>query len=492
MEQDLKRNNPKRKTHKMENRPLVTQFRLSFARIVIASILATVVTYILAAVLYSRATFRVIYPANYYEQQIPELDAYIREKNTALLSRSGEKGLQSVIHGDGMSYQVLNKDGSRIYGTNHKNVFKNKQELFSRLNTTFRHGGRYTHVVPIVDPNGKIQGAVTLSYRLRMSYIGNSGRLVNAVLMAAIFSPFLYIIGFTVLYSRMFVRNIHHPLQILMDASRKIREKNLDFEINYHADNELGKLCGAFTEMQEELKKSLSAQWKMEQERVEMVEALAHDLKTPLSIIKGYTEALMDSGRYDEEKYHRYLAVIHENAEKGTALVQQMQYTSDLQNSGAALQPVPVNLAGFLEQKVLHYALQARQKGITIGWEIQGDVPAPLRTDTDKLGRILDNILSNSMEHTPVGGKIHILVKAEKERISYRICDTGGGFRPEDLEKAFNRFYRGDEARSSKDGHSGLGLYIARQLVEQLGGSIRIENAESGGACVLFWHKSVL
>lgn len=93
----------------MEDRPLVTQFRLSFARIVIASILATVVTYILAAVLYSRATFRVIYPANYYEQQIPELDAYIREKNTALLSRSGEKGLQSVIHGDGMSYQVLTK-----------------------------------------------------------------------------------------------------------------------------------------------------------------------------------------------------------------------------------------------------------------------------------------------------------------------------------------------------------------------------------------------
>ncbi len=132
----------------------------------------------------------------------------------------------------------------------------------------------------------------------------------------ALFSPFLYIVGFTRWLSKRFVKNINQPLHLLIDASKKIKEKDLDFEIDYYSDNELGKLCSAFSEMKDELKGSLSAQWKMEQERVEMVEALAHDLKSPLSIILGYTDALIGNNTDDNEKLHRYLTVIRENTEK--------------------------------------------------------------------------------------------------------------------------------------------------------------------------------
>lgn len=274
-----------------------------------------------------------------------------------------------------------------------------------------------------------------------------------------------------------------------MDASRKIKEKDLDFEINYCLDNELGKLCSAFSEMKEELKKSLSAQWKMEQERVEMVESLAHDLKAPLSVIRGYSESLIDANIDGDEKLSKYLAVIKENAEKSSHLVQQMQYTSDLEKSSVQLQLIPVNLPEFLKKKVHHYEIRAKQKKIDIVLKIQGDMQMPFLIDTDRLERILDNIVSNSLQYTPTGGSIEISVQAEKERIFYKTCDSGSGFSQMDIEKAFDKFYRGDKARQSKDGHSGLGLYIVKQLVEQLGGSIRIDNAGSGGACVMFWHK---
>lgn len=136
-----------------------------------------------------------------------------------------------------------------------------------------------------------------------MTFANSMGRLTFAVIVIAMFSPFLYVIGFTIWLSKQFVKNINQPLHLLIDASKKIKEKDLDFEIDYYSDNELGKLCSAFSEMKDELKNSLSAQWKMEQERVEMVEALAHDLKSPLSIVLGYTDALIGNNTDDNENF---------------------------------------------------------------------------------------------------------------------------------------------------------------------------------------------
>jgi len=473
----------------MKNRSLVTQFRFAFAWIVIASITATAITYALAAVIYVNAQYKSIYPANYYEKQIPDIDSYIREKNTDLLLQSGEEKLQRTINGNGIYYQVLDGDGNFLYGTNDDKIFNDKSELYSRLNTTIKKQNYYIHTVPIIDDNGRVLGAVALLYQLKISYVGVRGWWVIAVLVVALISPFLYILGFTMLFSRIFVNNINRPLRLLMDASRKIKEKDLDFEIAYYSDNELGKLCVAFSEMKDELKKSLSTQWKMEQERVEMVEALAHDLKAPLSIIRGYSEALIDANIVGDEKLSKYLGIIKGNAEKCSNLVRQMQYTTDLEKADVHLQLVPIKLSELLEQKVNQYELQAKEKGITIALNMQGETQTSIFIDKDKLERILDNIVSNSLQYTPTGGRINIFVKEEKETIFYEICDSGSGFSKRDLEKAFNKFYRGDEARRSKEGHSGLGLFIVKQLLEQLDGSIKLSNTESGGACVTFQHK---
>lgn len=150
----------------------------------------------------------------------------------------------------------------------------------------------------------------------------------------------------------------------------------MDFTINYHADNELGKLCDAFTETKEELKKSLSAQWKMGQDHAEMVAALAHDLKSPLSLILAYSDALAEDNQDGSEELKQYLSVIRENASKSAALVGQMQYTSDLENTGVESHPVSINLSEFLEQKVQTYRLQAQQKFVALALNIKENVPS--------------------------------------------------------------------------------------------------------------------
>ncbi|HBG4971130.1 TPA: HAMP domain-containing histidine kinase [Clostridioides difficile] len=473
----------------MKNQSLIAQFRHTFIFIIIASIVATVITYVFAIYLYIYSLNKDIYPPNYYERQVPRIEKYINEKNIALLSQSNEEGLKRTIRGDDMLYQVVDNNGNILYGTNPKKLFKTKEELFNNfINKTVRKGG-YIHTVPIKGGNGKIEGAVILSYQVKITFANIRGRFVFAVIIMALFSPFLYIVGFTRWLSKRFVKNINQPLHLLIDASKKIKEKDLDFEIDYYSDNELGKLCSAFSEMKDELKGSLSAQWKMEQERVEMVEALAHDLKSPLSIILGYTDALIGNNTDDNEKLHRYLTVIRENTEKSTALVQKMQYTSDLEKSNIQLNLVPINLPEFLRQKVQDYELQAHQKEVELILKMQGNIQSPIQIDVDRLTRIFDNIISNSLQYTPSGGNISITVKDEKNCISYEICDSGRGFSSKDLKKALDKFYRGDEARQTKGGHSGLGLYIVKQLVEQLGGSVKIENSKSGGACVKFWHS---
>ncbi|HBE9320459.1 TPA: HAMP domain-containing histidine kinase [Clostridioides difficile] len=473
----------------MKNQSLIAQFRHTFIFIIIASIVATVITYVFAIYLYIYSLNKDIYPPNYYERQVPRIEKYINEKNIALLSQSNEEGLKRTIRGDDMLYQVVDNNGNILYGTNPKKLFKTKEELFNNfIKKTVRKGG-YIHTVPIKGDNGKIEGAVILFYQVKITFANSRGRFVFAVIIMALFSPFLYIVGFTRWLSKRFVKNINQPLHLLIDASKKIKEKDLDFEIDYYSDNELGKLCSAFSEMKDELKGSLSAQWKMEQERVEMVEALAHDLKSPLSIILGYTDALIGNNTDDNEKLHRYLTVIRENTEKSAALVQKMQYTSDLEKSNIQLNLVPINLPEFLRQKVQDYELQAHQKEVELILKMQGNIQSPIQIDVDRLTRIFDNIISNSLQYTPSGGNISITVKDEKNCISYEICDSGRGFSSKDLKKALDKFYRGDEARQTKGGHSGLGLYIVKQLVEQLGGSVKIENSKSGGACVKFWHS---
>jgi len=474
----------------MKDRSLKSQFRLTIILILASSLLATIITYAIAVFIFIQLEYNSIYPANYYEKQLPDIETYIRKQGTALVDPVAKDELERLIPLEGVDYQVLDAKGEVLYGSVAGSYVDHPGEVYGRLNTTFSSRGKLVRAVPIFGEQGEYGGAALLAYELQVSSAGSGGRLWIVVLFIAVFvAPFVYLILFTILFSRRFARRVNEPLQMLVEASNQIKNRNLDFELGYRSGNELGQLCAAFSDMKDELESSLSAQWRLEEERRSMTEALAHDLKTPLSLILGYAEALIG----DEElggsmKRARYLTIIKENAEKSSALVRQMLYISDLESSGPELAPVSVRIGPFIQEKLSHFELLAKQKGIRIVSDLRGDSEAIVRFDTDKVERILHNVVSNSLEYTPEGGSVRVSVSVEPNRVAYEICNTGPPFTGRDLERMFQKFYRGEEARGGKGSHSGLGLYIVKMLTEKLGGSVRAYNSEAGEACIAFSH----
>jgi signal transduction histidine kinase len=472
------------------DKPLKSQIRLTIVLIIVTSLLATIVTYAAGIALFGYLLDRNINPANHYEAQLPDIEAYIGERGASLLDPDARERLEGVIPLEGIDYQVFDAAGGLLYGSSKAAYVAQPEELIRRINTTFTADGRFVKAVPVPGEAGGLAGAVLLAYELRVTAADNAGRIWIPVLAAGlIVTPFVWFVLALLFFTKRFAARVNKPLAMLMEAVGHIRERNLDFELDYRADNELGRLSAAFSEMKDELKRSLAAQWRMEEERRSMTEALAHDLKTPMSLILGYTEALLDEPEsVRTAKQTRYLGIIRENAEKSTDLVRRMQYISELESAGLTPRPVEVRIGPFLARKLAHYELEAQQRRIRIETDIRGEAEAPVRFDREMAERILDNVITNSLEHTPPDGRIRIKVDIRPDRVLYEICNTGPAFGKKDLENLFNKFYRGEEARSSKGGHAGLGLYIVRQLAAKMGGEARAYNNASGEACIAIWH----
>lgn len=467
----------------------MARFRITTIKIVAAAAAASLLTVFSAGCLFYGSLNRDIYPADYYEQQLPGIVAAVREQGEALLSADGEQLFQKTVPAEGILYLVTDAQGRELYGIMPFRPFGSTEELlYSYGNGVTRYDTYYIRTIPLIGEAG-MEGAVLLAYEISPTFVNAWGRIVFLLLLFSFFSPLVYVVLFTLYFSKRYVNSINRPLRLLEEAAGRVGEQNLDFSIDYHEDNELGRLCDAFSEMQETLKKALAAQWDLEQEKSEMVAALAHDLKSPLSLILAYVDALTEDYSGADGELAEYLKVIRENAEKSAALVRQMQYVTELERMEQTSLTEPVKIRELLEKLLESYRLKANKQEILLGLTVDSRIPVQVSLDRERITRILDNLISNSLEYTPAGGKIEIFVRRETENLYYTVTDSGSGFQPMDLKKGFDKFYRGDASRSTRGGHAGLGLFIVRQLAEQLGGGAAITNDPSGGACVQFWHR---
>lgn len=473
---------------KRKNSSLVSQFRRTLIWIILATVMASLITYILLGVIFLYSLHhQKLRPANYYENQIPVIEDYIKEHSENGIRSLEKKTLHELVQGETFSYQLVDENGKPVYGTYMENIFPSKEIMYENLNSTFIKDKVYIHTIPVITDSGKIDGAFSVLYSLNILTVNNGNPRLLGILLFMIAAPFLYMILFTALFSKQYAKDVIKPLRMLTNAAEQIKNNNLDFHLDFHSSNELGALCKSFVSMQNALKGSLSAQWKAEQERRETLQNLAHDLKSPLSIIKAYTEVLTDDTNTDTEQ-KQYLSVIEKNTQKSISLVNQMQYTAELTSADVTIEKSSVALYELLEKKKAEYEVRAKDKKVSLSLCLNPKLPPTIKTDRNKLERILDNIISNSLEYVPASGKIEIKAEADDKYIYYSVSDNGPGFSAKDLNKALERFYRGDEARSGKDAHSGLGLYIVKQLSHLLGGSVEISNTKAGGAYVKFWH----
>lgn len=261
-------------------------------------------------------------------------------------------------------------------------------------------------------------------------------------------------------------RSIARPILALTLASEKIARGDFDQEVPLIRPDEIGRLAVAFNTMAREVGRSYL-------QTRELIANASHDLKTPLTSILGFAQALRDGSAESREEIGELASIIHEEAERVFAIVDDLLYLSQLDAGEVALQRLPVNLDEVGARSLRRLESSIRERDVAI--ELVSDAAVWVLGDVGKLERILDNLLDNARKYTPPGGRILLTVAqtaVEPQQASVTVFNSGSYISPRELERVFDRFYRGDPSRGSATGGTGLGLAIVKDLVRLQHGTV--------------------
>lgn len=279
----------------------------------------------------------------------------------------------------------------------------------------------------------------------------------------------------------LFAKRLKRQLQPLMDATQKIKEQDLDFEVKPSKIQEFNHILLSISDMKSELKRSLEQQWRMEQTKKEQTSALAHDIKTPLTIIRGNAELLRDSKlTNDQQEYTNYIL---RNADRMEQYLKMLIHLTQAE-AGYSVDLQKIDTKQFMQ------GLKDQANGLATAKQLevnlsQRNLPQEFTADSDLLERAIMNVISNAADYSPEHGKISISAEAVGKHMIFCITDSGNGFSQEDLKHATAQFYMGDKSRSA-DTHFGIGLFITDEIIKLHHGSLKIENStETGGGRVI-------
>lgn len=269
--------------------------------------------------------------------------------------------------------------------------------------------------------------------------------------------------------SYLFAQRIVAPVSRMAQASRRIASGHYAERVLAGGTDELAELADSFNQMASSLEET-------ERRRLALVGDVAHELRTPLSTIEGYAEGLLDGV---VESSPETFALIHREARRLRRLVEDLQELSRAEAKQISLHPRPLGPKHLVETAVARLLPQFEEKGLGIGAEIPEELPNIL-ADEDRTVQVLTNLLGNALRYTPTGGRVVVRARSLADRVEFSVADTGIGISQEHLPHIFERFYRVDRSRSRAAGGSGIGLTIARHLVEAQGGAIRAESQGPG------------
>ncbi len=319
-----------------------------------------------------------------------------------------------------------------------------------------------------IQVDGRQVGVLLIDGELMTDVDSSGNTLLSGVTRAALIAGLLAgLVAFAL--AIVLVRQITHPLTELNDASQRIAQGDLTARVPQEGTDELGQLGGAFNRM-------ASALETQETLRRHLMADVAHELRTPLTAIQGTVEALQD-GIFPLTPDS--LTPIHEETLLLNRLVEDLHALAQAEAGRLSLNLADLDMSELTEKIVTGLLPVAQQTGIHLSWQVTTP-PTTLPGDAQRIGQVLTNLLSNALRHTPAGGKIEVTVKHQTGGLLLSVQDSGPGIAAADLPHIFDRFYRGDRSRSRETGGSGLGLTIARQLVEAHGGRIWVESPPPG------------
>ncbi|WP_152394903.1 sensor histidine kinase [Paenibacillus guangzhouensis] len=289
---------------------------------------------------------------------------------------------------------------------------------------------------------------------------------------------------------RWLTRSVIKPLHLLRDSAERIKEGNLQFELKLHSKDEMGQLSGAFESMRHRLQESVQLQLQYEENRKELISNISHDLRTPITNIKGYIEGIRDGVADTPEKMEKYVNIIYAKAVDMDKLVDELFLYSKLDLNQVPFTFEPVNIVRFLDDCIEELRYDLEDQGIAMTWNQHEAGEVMVIADLEKLKRTVLNIIGNSLKYMDKPHKeIRVSLMAAEDTVTVEITDNGVGIPPDALPHIFERFYRAEPSRNSATGGSGLGLAIARQIIEGHGGSIWASSQENEGTSIFFTLK---
>ena len=320
----------------------------------------------------------------------------------------------------------------------------------------------------IIEP---IHSPIKLSPKRQMLYSALPVMMVGLPLLFAI-------VGIVICSFAFYRKKLRKPLAVLTAGSEKISNDDLDFTVSYSSADEFGILCDSFEKMRVALLESKKTVWNMMEERRQLNASVAHDLRTPITIIEGYTEYLqrnIPKGKVDESKLMETLANLSESAgrlERYVDSVRDIQSLDEIElnKETVQLRSTVKDMASDLE-----ILAGAASKKLEVTFDLADE---PVRLDRQALYRILENTVSNALRYAD--SEVQMYFSLERGFLEIVISDDGRGFSQEDLKAACTPFYK----KTSEDGHMGLGLAISSILCKKHGGEIALENGVDGGAMV--------
>jgi signal transduction histidine kinase len=405
------------------------------------------------------------------QQQLSSLHSYIRKLSTEIGHRIRMLDAQGVVLAD--SALPTPSAGESV---------ADRPEVKKALAGSYSGYMRHTPEAPDnflsmyvalpVIREGKTVGVIYLSSTLRhvrqmLDEIGNRFRI--AALIAILLS---------IIMSVLLARAFSKPIQVLRQAANELASGNWAARAQVTSRDELGQLAKSFNDMADKLVE-------LEKVRRDYMSEISHELRTPLTAIKGFAETLQEAGADDSAVRQRYLDRIIAKTDHLSRLVQELLDLARLEAGQTQLSLQPIELEPIILEAVETLRIQAEERGVRIGIMTAENLPTILG-DGRRLQQVLENLISNALRATERGGEVRVSAGQSDGLVAIEVTDTGIGIPEEQQSHIFERFYRIDTANKSAQAGTGLGLTIAKRIVEAHGGQISVTSKPDCGATFRF------
>jgi len=272
------------------------------------------------------------------------------------------------------------------------------------------------------------------------------------------------------------LRQLTKPLRRLTGATERLAQGHLDERVSIESSDEIGNLAESFNEMADSLEKS-------EKTKQQMIADISHELRSPLTAVRSTLEGMRDGLMTPSQET---FASLHNRILLLTRLVNDLHQLALADAGHLSIHPMPILIGELVDSISETVGVQIEDSGIEYVVDVEPDLP-PVNADAHRIEQVLLNLLGNALRHTPKGGSLSLSVaRTDQDRILISMQDSGPGIRPGDIPHVFDRFFRADVSRTGEGSSAGLGLSIAKALVEAHGGRIWAENVHGNGACFRF------